>query len=719
MPGIEEINGKYYDFRDSGINVNQSFLLTAKELKTLGIKNYYFMLRIDNPRVAEIDPFKPNITKQEVDALMREFKRNMWSFMRMAVRLRTDKGIVPYTLHRGIAAMAWCFEHHFDNCLCEPRQTYKTTETLAGPLQWSFQLSRNLHMHFYGKDTKNTKRNLDYLKNDIELLPSWLQFRKYLDHDGKVKKSRASTEVLENKLWGNDLAIYPKPSSLPHAESIGRGGSGAIIYYDEMEHTPFFGAILANSAPLFKTASENAAYAGAPYCRLFSCTPGNLDTKEGKESYPIIKSMIPWSEKIYDMTPAQIDEYRSAYKEAYNKMEDRPERDVMDVFYIEYQYYQLRRTYQWVVDQYKLSGDKMAVRREILLQRLRGSSESPVSPEDIEYLISKMKKSTNDMIINNRWKFLLYDHGQGYQYGRLKDLDETIPYLVGIDPAAGGGGDNFAVTIVNPYNLKIAAEFKSPYISGPDAVRMLVTLVQDYIPKAVLIPERNNMGIYLIQMICESTSIKDNLYWSKKLTDIEDIVDEDPRDQELRKLAMQYKKFGHWTGKNRGAMFELLFMHIDQCKDILNTEYLVDDICKLVRTSTGKIEAVKGEHDDCLMSYLIAIYTFYNGDNLLAFGIDKDSYDPVIAPIEVDLDKKMLEADPMNGFFSTKHVKTYDDLVIETAMIEEEKAKELTARFNWIHDDVYSKASNRNDDDNNTTINPYFFDAINGLMEVM
>ena len=190
-------------------------------------------------------------------------------------RLRTDKGIVPYTLHRGIAAMAWCFERHYDNCLCEPRQTYKTTETIAGPLQWAFQLSRNLHMHFYGKATDNTKRNLGHLKADIELLPEWMQFRKYMDSDGKIKKSRASTEILMNNhpQINNDLTIYPKPSSHSHAESIGRGGSGAVIYYDEMEHTPFFGAILANSAPLFKTASENANAVGAPYCRLFSCTP--------------------------------------------------------------------------------------------------------------------------------------------------------------------------------------------------------------------------------------------------------------------------------------------------------------------------------------------------------------------------------------------------------------------------------------------------------------
>lgn len=713
MAGIECINGRWYDFREKGLNVNESFLITAKELKTVGIKNYYFMLRWDNPRAAEIDPFKRNITIQEINILMAEYRYNMWAFMRTASRVRTDKGIVPYTLHRGLAAMAWCFEHHFDNCLCEPRQTYKTTGTIAGPLQWSFQLSTNLHMHFYGKATDNTKRNLGHLKSDIELLPEWIQFRRYLDEDGNIKKSRASSEILTNSRLKNDLTIYPQAHSLSHAESIGRGGTGAVLYYDEMEHTPYFPIILANSSPLFKTASENAADAGSPYCRCFSCTPGNLDSKEGRDSYPIIKSMIPWSEKIYDMTMEEIDEYRSTYIEEYHKNPDNPNREVMNVFYIEYRYYQLRRDYQWVIDQYKLSGDKMAIRREILLNRLRGSTESPIDPEDIEYLISNVKAPFSDIIIDNKWKFNIYEHGQGYIYGRLKDFDETIPYLVGIDPAGGGGGDNFAITIVNPYNLQIAAEFKSQYISGPAAVRMLVALIQDYIPKAILIPERNNMGIYLIQMICE-TSIRENLYWNDKKTNVEEIAEDSPDDYNLRQAAEQYRKYGHWTGKNRGAMFELLFMHIAQCKQLLNTENLVDDICKLVKTSTGKIAAGDGEHDDCVMSYLIAIYTFYNAGNLINFGIDTTLYKPEFTVVEKDLETREMEADTMAGFFSTTNIRTYDDTVMEAIAKEETKTKELVSRFDWIKDDRYTQES-LNSNNTEVSIGIGFFDMINGL----
>ena len=39
MSNIVQLGGKFYDFGTK----NQSFLLTAHELKTLGIKNFYFM----------------------------------------------------------------------------------------------------------------------------------------------------------------------------------------------------------------------------------------------------------------------------------------------------------------------------------------------------------------------------------------------------------------------------------------------------------------------------------------------------------------------------------------------------------------------------------------------------------------------------------------------------------------------------------------------------
>lgn len=715
MSDIKSINGKYYDFGCK----NESFLMTAKELKALGIKNYYFMLRIDDPKVADIDPFNPKITEAECKLLMKEFMGNMWSFIRMAVRLRTDAGIVPFGLHRGLAAALWCFEKHQDFCLCEPRQTWKTTGLLAGPIQWAFQLSENLTMHFFGKETENTKKNLGSLKDDIDLLPEWLQFKRFISTDGKVKKARQSAENLENNLRHNKVCIHPKPSSLSHAQGLGRGGTGAILYFDEIEHTPFFGEVLSNSAPVFKTASDNAKGAGKPYCRCMSCTPGNLDTREGKESLPIIKSMIPWTEKMYDMTEEQIAEYKSAFTEQYHNSEEKHEREVINTVYIEYQYYQLRKTYKWVQEQYELTGDKMATRREILMQRLRGSTNSYISAEDIEYLISNMKKSVRDIIIDNKWRFLIYDHGAGLINGRQRDLDPNIPYLVGIDPCGGGGGDNFSVTCVNPYNLRVAAEFKSPYISGPQAVRMLVELVTQYIPRAVLIPEKNSMGIYLIQMLCE-TQIKDNLYWSESKRQLEEMTEEGPDDYELKKLAMQYKKYGTFlTPSIRNAMIELLKQYVAECRDLINTEYLVDDICKLVRTATGRVEALKGEHDDCLFSWLHAVYIYQTGDNLELFGIKKLEQ-AGIGPAPVDLsDIVNTEEQDMGDFFSTENV-SFDKIAMDDAARQEEQIKEMVSTLGFLfEDDAYpmSQSNNSNSWDDTMDISPNFFDLINGFYQ--
>lgn len=715
MSDIKCINGKYFDF---SVTNNPSFTLTAKELKNVGIKNYYFMLEIKNPRVADIDPFKKNITNQEITALMTEYKQNMWWFIRTAVRLNTQKGTVPYELHRGLAAVCWNFLRHQDHCICEPRQTYKTTETIAGPLLWAFQLSSDLKMHFYGKESQNTKDNLAHLKEYIGLLPEWLQFKKYVGEDGKIKKSQQSTEILKNNLLGNELKIHPSARTLAAAQNLGRGASGNIIYYDEIEFTLFFPEIFANSAPLYKTASESAIGSGRPACRLMSTTPGNLDTKEGRDVKPLMDSMIPWTEKIYDMSDEQIADYKAAFKEEYHNTEEKRTREVIDVFYIEYQYYQLRKSYDWVLEQYRLSGDKMAIRREILLQRLRGSTECPISPEDVEYFISNMKRPIKDIAVSNKWIFHIYQHGQGQVGGYPKDLDENIPYLVGIDPAGGGGGDNFAITIVNPLNLMIAAEFKNPYISGPNAVRMLCELVHAYIPKAVLILERNSMGITILQMLLE-TDIRDNLYWREKVADPDDEIDIAPGDNQMKEMAEQYQKYGTFvSGKVRNVMFELLFQHIDQCKHLLLAENLVNDMCKLVRTSTGRLEAAKGEHDDSLMSYLHVLYVYYHGDNLAIFGVFPMEH-PVWGNIETEDGEQLIgdvmqqSADMLKRINSKEEDMTWDEYVMLDSSREEEVERELCRKFSF-----YNSPYKRNETsfDGTVNISPTFFDSFNGII---
>ena len=426
--------------------------------------------------------------------------------------------------------------------------------------------------------------------------------------------------------------------------------------------------------------------------------------------------MIPWTERMYDMSDYEIQEYKKAFIDDYNESNKNNEREVVDMIYIEYQYYQLRRDYNWVLKQFTLSGDKNEVRREILLQRIRGSNANPISPENINYLVSNMRKASHDLLIDGKWLIKIYDHGLGVSFGVYKELDENIPYLVGIDPAGGDSiqGDNFAITIVNPRNLMVAAEFKSPYLTSTNALKLITHLIDDYIPRAVLCIERNSVGQYLIQMLAD-THIKNNLYWNqKKKNELDALVEHNPLDNNaLREISMVTQKYGQYLSvKVRAAMFEKLFEIVDEDISLLTTEYLVNDICSLIRFPTGKIAADNGEHDDSLMSYLHAIYVYFTGDNLPFFGIYKEQYPVFANHVEPEEDKTV---ETLNkAIDNSKNKKGFDIIMagVPYAISQREAQLEELSRLSFIYDPIKVNRSESNEDDL-VSINPWFFESLN------
>jgi len=713
----ENGNKVYYHMK----NPNKSFLLTAKELQTKGLNKYYFMLRINNPLIADYDPHDPTLPPQIRRAILEECMKNIWYFASRVIRLKTDQGNVPFYLHRGLCAAIWCFEHSQDFMLTEPRQTYKTTGIIAALIQWAYQFTQNTTIHMIGKATDNTIKNLMNLKDDISLLPEWMQFKQYRNDLGKLKKSKEATRVISNKY--NIVKTFPKASSIIAATNIGRGDSSPIIYYDEIEHTLFFPEIFRNTAFAYREASLGAEKVGKPHCRILTGTPGNLNTSIGREVIPLIDSMIPWTEQLYDMTSKQIDEYKSSYMENFDAENEGGDngRSAINVLRMTYDYKQLRKDDIWIEKQRKIVGDKATVKREVLLIRGASTDNSPISPEDIEYLTSHKIISELELLIQNKWLFKIYQHGQDKSIKQNLYFDDSIPYLVGIDPSTGSGNDNFAITIINPKNMKVAAEFKNKYLSGPNACDLLNDLIMNYIPKAVLIPEKNSIGAFLIQMLLK-TNAGNNVYWSEKSTNrqLDAIAEENPRDREMRLASQLYSRYGVVTSSaSRNAMFSLLFQYIDECKHLLNTEYLVDDICKLVRTATGKVEAEKGSHDDNLMSYLLALYIYHTGDNLEYFGVNRDAdplkhseeYQPDVHEIDFNLINR---ASKSTNIPIIQNTKSYDEEVMEDAIRQEATIKEICQRISFVQDPLYNRnVTSRYKEDETVDIPSNFFLNIN------
>jgi hypothetical protein len=302
---------------------------------------------------------------------------------------------------------------------------------------------------------------------------------------------------------------------------------------------------------------------------------------------------------FYDWSKDNIEEYLTKNSES-------------RILYIEYQYQQLGKDEEWFrkICQLLLN-DVKKIKREVFLQRIRGSSQSPYDADDLQAINELKGKIREQITINQHFILDVYE-----------PLKKDIPYIVGVDPADGGGkGDNAALTIMNPYTLKPVAEFKSPFISITQFNNLLITLVRNYIPRAILCVEKNK-GEGIISALMEST-IANNLYYdtSKEFIQIDDRLD--PQGF-LRREAEKRRIRGVWTGeKSRAIMFGLLDAHIKEHKDKFVTANIINDLFGLICNKHGKIVAGPGFHDDSVMSYLIALYVYYHGKNLHRFGIVK------------------------------------------------------------------------------------------------
>ena len=574
---IAKIGNKFYDLGTS----NKTFLQVAKDLKTLGHKNYYFMLEIYDYSLINVDPFQcdkdghTTLSKDQISRIMNECARNPWYFLREIVRIPDQGGTtIPYKANRGNIAQAWCMYHGLDSWLCLPRQQGKTMSALAFQT-WVYLFgTTNSKFIFVNKDGDNAKSNLKIVTELIGNLPEYMRCESILLEDGKRTKAKQNATELGNPVNNNSIFIKSKATSYDMALSIARGLTAPLLHFDEPEFTNHIKTIVANSVSTYSTAAENAKRNHAMYFRCFTCTPGDLDTKSGMEAQEILDKTAKWTERLYDMTDEEIQEFIDSQGKDCNK-----------ILYIEYSYVQIGRTEKWLEEISAKIGDPLVVRREILLQRLHGSSLSPFNQEDIEYIVEMEHKPIDEVWLLEYYKFDIY-----------KKLERNIPYLVGIDCSTGADGDNNAITVINPYTLEPDADFECSYIGETQYENLIKELVK-IIPRSVIIIERNSIGDGIIDHLLHSP-ISSRLYFDKS----KDLMGDKFKDMEsiesmLKKQAKSKLYYGVYTsGSSRDTMMAILARRVSENKENFVSHNVIRDLSRLIRKASGRVEAGPGSN---------------------------------------------------------------------------------------------------------------------------
>lgn len=603
---------KYYDLGTS----NKSFLSVAWQLKTLGIKNFYFLLEIKDLSLISIDPYQhdPNnidrstLSRDQVTRIINEIVVNPWYYLREISRIPDPGGDpIPYLANRGNIAQAWAIIHNLDSWLTIPRQTGKTQSALAIE-NWIYGFAtNNAKFTFLNKSGEDSDENLRRLKTQTSFLPEYLRFEYIIDEEtGKKVKKRDNARRITNPVNQNEIVTKAKASSYDSALTLARGTSTPIVHSDETEFTDWIDVIVSNSYPAFKKSHDRSIANGAPSCRIFTSTPGDSSTKAGAASQKILDKTLPWTEKLYDWSPSKIEDYINSQGVDCNR-----------IFYIEYTWKELGLSRKWY-EEMKSGMDPISFRRDILLQRIAGSTLSPYSQEDLEAIVQLQHNPIDEVWLLDFFKFDIY-----------KQIDPRRPYIVGIDCATGTNKDNNAITVLDPYTLEPVAEFKCSFIGETLFEKLIIEMVEKMIPRACLCIERNSMGDGIIDHLLHSR-IAGRLYYDKSLNLMKDNMDKfETQESMLKKQASMKTYYGVYTnGQSRDTMFSILHRHVYEYKDKFITKNITTDLTRLVQTASGKIVAGTGKdedgesfHDDSIMSYLIALYVRYHGNNLPIFGI--------------------------------------------------------------------------------------------------
>jgi len=599
---LKRIKNRIFDIGTS----NTSFLQLANDLKTLGVKNWYFLLEVKDPSVVGINPYKVDkdgncaLTKEEISRVVTECRRNPWYYLREVSRIPAPgrpEGSM-YKANRGNIAQAWLFFHHIDSWLCLPRQQGKTQSAIANWC-WAYSFgTTNSTFISVNKQVPDAKENLARMKDQLSLLPEYLRFEYILDDDtGKMVKAMDNATGIKHPVTKNKVTIKAGSATPAKAMSTARGLTSPAIHYDEPEFTENIDIIVDNSISTYETAARLSKENGGVAGRMFTSTPGDLDTKAGISAQKLIDNCVRWTEKMYDMSDEEMENYATASNSNH-------------IVYIEFQYYQIGLDNAWLENVYNMTTDKLTFRREILLQRIHGSSLSPYDQEDIEYINERMKLPIKEIFIKDYFRFDVYE-----------EIDANIPYVVGVDCSTGTNKDFNAITAINPYTLRPVMEFECNFVGETLYEQIIIELVLNYIPRAIVCIERNSIGDGIIDHLMNSR-IAPRLYYDKSGDLLgEKFKEYDTQTSMLTKHATRKSFTGVYTeGKSRERMFAILADRIKDHKEDFVTRNIIRDISRLVRSTSGKIVAGDGFHDDSIMSYLIGMYVLIHGDNLPMFG---------------------------------------------------------------------------------------------------
>ena len=632
---------------------NKSFLKLYRNLKILGIENNDFFLALYDPRIANLDPFDPNLTPEQQMLIMAECKRNFWYYARECVRIPVpgssnlgEGGGKPYAIHRGNCALTWCILNNIDLFLELPRQNFKSV-SVDVILGWLYICgTTNSSMLIMNKAHDDAKDNLVRIKEIRDALPYYLRRDMKKDANGKMVKVTENKEEITHHLTKNTLVTKPSATNKDAADKLGRGLTQPILWFDEFGFLKYNMIIYESASPAYRQAAIEAENNGKPHCKIITTTPGDMETEFGKDAFIFRNKCVKFKEEFYDWKIKDLKEFIFA-------------NSTNGFVHISFSFSQLGRSQKYLeIMESDLGGNWLKVRREVLLEWISFNSDSPFDKDDIEKIKELMKNKTplRSVYIDKIYEFILYE-----------EIDLSRKYILSCDVSTGTRRDYSTIVVIDSKTKKAVGEFRNNKIDTLAFSFVIHTIATQVLnSNCVICIERNNVGSSVITNLLR-TEVRNLVYFENNKTILQEKI------KKGREVTSDSEtiKYGVWTDENRREeMFEILQRFVKNYKERVLTEQLCSEITSLIYNKKGRIDHPSDGHDDLVMGLLIGLWVYYHGNNISSFGL-----------------VRYPDIDPTNGM-------TEEEYLMEQEMLDIEKNNKRMKNINSILGDDDAGTSN-------------------------
>ena len=567
-----------------GVHVNTSnasFIQCHRILRKKGVSNNMFMLALQQPELADVDPHDPMISDENRLKVLAEVKANPWYFFREVLRIPIVGGLVPFEMHLGNMALVHLALRNVNTILVLPRQHYKTITSICIFLYAYEFITTNSTIIFSNKEAKDAMLNLDRYKEIRKRLPQWMLTTSRDDVENRLD--------IRNALRFNNINTVSSAITEEQASKMARGLTSPMIWFDEFAFLKFNEEIYKTASPALSRAAENAELMGKPHFKLITTTPNSLGFESAAYCHGMMENAAKFRLALYDATQEETQEYIQSNSSN-------------DFVFVEYHYNELGRDAAWLEKQKRdLNNDPDAIDREILLKWQRSSNISVFPKEVLDEVESHERKPIGELSL-----------GEGRYLDLYGDVLLTRDYVIGVDPAGGVVRDYSSIVVIDADTMRPVAHYRSNEIELDSLGKLISQIHKRFFPYAAVAIERSPICLHMIQDLMETPLQKWMVHHMVSDPSIKTRGGAKPRSKpKVMKPDSKRERIAFGVpanAKSREAMMDIMSHEVNNRPDVFVVPDIIDQILCLQRNKRGRVHHPHNKNDDDLMAYLIARY---------------------------------------------------------------------------------------------------------------